>query len=89
MKVLDKASRIFSNIFYTMYRNMSTHRNVIVRNIDTLRTPASYSSQDRMIEVENQVDATKYRVLGFINRTNQVVLEPLFHNVRDSRGRFA
>jgi hypothetical protein len=31
----------------------------------------------------------KYRYLGFLDRTNDVLLETRFHNVRDRRGRFA
>jgi hypothetical protein len=62
--------------------------NAIVRDITT-RTLGDESVEQRMSAVRRRFSATKYNVLGFINRTSQVVLEPRFYNVRDVKGRWA
>lgn len=35
------------------------------------------------------INPTKYDFLGFVDRTNEVVLRPRYHNVRNSLGQFA
>ena len=35
------------------------------------------------------LNQTKYDFVGFVDRTNEVVLRPRFHNVRNSFGQFA
>lgn len=35
------------------------------------------------------IDPSRYEFLGFVDRTNNVVLRPRYYNVRDSYGRFA
>ncbi len=35
------------------------------------------------------IDPSKYEVLGFVDRTNDVVLRPRYYNVRNSLGQFA
>ena len=35
------------------------------------------------------LNQSKYEFMGFVDRTTDVVLRPLFHNVRDTYGRFA
>lgn len=62
--------------------------NAIVKDITT-RTLGDESVELRMSAVRRRFSASKYNVLGFINRTSQVVLEPRFYNVRDVKGRFA
>lgn len=62
--------------------------NVIVRDIYT-RTQGDESVEQRMNAVRRRFSATKYNVLGFVNRSSQVVLEPRFYNVRDNKGRWA
>lgn len=66
----------------------TTLENVIVRDIYT-RTQGDESVEQRMSAVRRRFSATKYNVLGFVNRSSQVVLEPRFYNVRDSKGRWA
>jgi hypothetical protein len=66
----------------------TTLENVIVRDINT-RTQGDESVELRMSAVRRRFSATKYNVLGFVNRSSQVVLEPRFYNVRDSKGRWA
>jgi hypothetical protein len=62
--------------------------NVIVRDITT-RTLGDESVEQRMAAVRRRFNSTKYNVLGFINRSSQVVLVPRFYNVRDTKGRWA
>jgi hypothetical protein len=62
--------------------------NVIIKDINT-RTLGDESVETRMNAVVRRFNPTKYSVLGFINRSSQVVLQPRFYNVRDSKGRWA
>ena len=68
--------------------NITLSENVIVKDIYT-RTRGDESVETRMNAVTRRFNPTKYNVLGFINCTSQVVLQPRFYNVRDSKGRWA
>jgi hypothetical protein len=39
--------------------------------------------------ISRHLNPSKYELLGFLDRTNEAVLRPRYHNVRDSFGRFA
>jgi len=39
--------------------------------------------------IARHLNPSKYELLGFLDRTNDAILRPRFHNVRDSIGRFA
>lgn len=62
--------------------------NVIVKDIYT-RTLGDESVEQRMNAVVRRFPSNKYNVLGFVNRSSQVVLQPRFYNVRDEKGRWA
>ena len=62
--------------------------NVIVKDIYT-RTLGDESVESRMNAVNRRFPSNKYTVLGFVNRSSQVVLQPRFYNVRDENGRWA
>jgi hypothetical protein len=62
--------------------------NVIVKDIYT-RTLGDESVEQRMNAVVRRFPSSKYNVLGFVNRTSQVVLQPRFYNVRDEKGLWA
>ena len=62
--------------------------NVIIKDIYT-RTLGSESVETRMNAVNRRFPSNKYNVLGFINRSSQVILQPRFYNVRDEKGRWA
>lgn len=66
----------------------TTLQNVIVRDIN-IRTLGSESVETRMNAVVRRFSASKYNILGFVNRSSQVVLQPRFYNVRDEKGRWA
>jgi hypothetical protein len=62
--------------------------NVIIKDISTRRN-GSASVEQRMNAIVRRFPSSKYNVLGFINRTSQVILQPRFYNVRDEKGRWA
>jgi len=62
--------------------------NIIIKDIYT-RTLGDESVEARMNAVTRRFNPSKYSVLGFLNRSSQVVLQPRFYNVRDSKGRWA
>jgi hypothetical protein len=39
--------------------------------------------------VTRHLNPSKYEVIGFVDRTNDVILRPRYHNVRNSLGQFA
>jgi hypothetical protein len=39
--------------------------------------------------LKRHLDPSKYEFLGFLDRTNEAVLRPRYHNVRNSLGQFA
>jgi hypothetical protein len=39
--------------------------------------------------IAKHLNPTKYEIVGFLDRTNDVVLRPRYHNVRNSLGQFA
>jgi len=39
--------------------------------------------------ITRHLDPSKYEFLGFLDRTNEAVLRPRYHNVRNSLGQFA
>lgn len=70
----------------------TTNPNIIIRNVSDFTGEEICSSTDKLTKiqlVEDAINPTKYNVLGFVDRTNSVVLQTRYYNVRDSRGRFA
>lgn len=39
--------------------------------------------------ISRHLNPSKYEFLGFLDRTNEAVLRPRYHNVRNSLGQFA
>lgn len=39
--------------------------------------------------VARYLNPSKYEIVGFLDRTNEAVLRPRYHNVRNSLGQFA
>jgi hypothetical protein len=47
-------------------------------------------SVTRKIKMINRhINPSKYELLGFLDRTNEAILRPRYHNVRNSLGQFA
>ena len=39
--------------------------------------------------IAKHINPSKYEFIGFVDRTNDVVLRPRYHNVRNTLGQFA
>lgn len=53
-------------------------------------TTTSGLSQKQKIKIlSRHLNTSKYDFVGFLDRTNEVVLRPRYHNVRNSLGQFA
>lgn len=66
--------------------------NIVIKNISDITTrniDSSFSRSEKERLVQRAINPAKYSVVGFVDRTNQAVLEARFHNVRDRKGRFA
>ena len=84
-----KTSRFLKKSLYNSQVIMNTvSENVIVKDIYT-RTLGDESVETRMNAVTRRFSSSKYNILGFVNRSSQVVLQPRFYNVRDEKGRWA
>jgi hypothetical protein len=69
----------------------TTNPNIVIKDIANYSAFVN-STTDKTTKlrlVEQAINPTKYNVIGLVDRTNQVILETRFYNVRDKRGRFA
>jgi hypothetical protein len=66
--------------------------NIVIKNISDI-TPfeadSNLSRAEKLKLINRYLNTKKYSVQGFLDRTNEAVLETHYHNVRDRRGRFA
>lgn len=66
--------------------------NIVIKNINDI-TPfeacSSLSKSEKERLVNRHLNPTKYRLHGFVDRTNEAVLEARYHTTRDQLGRFA
>lgn len=70
----------------------TTNPNIVIRNINTLVGKEVCPTTDKQYKVKlvaRAINPSKYTIVGMVDRTNNVVLETRFHNIRDMRGRFA
>ena len=71
---------------------MNTNTSMTVKNIGEIADftiPAMAPRNLKESIVENYINPSKFEFLGFVDRSNDVVLRNRFHNVRDSKGRWA
>jgi hypothetical protein len=47
------------------------------------------TSAQKIKMISRHLNPSKYEFLGFLDRTNEAVLRPRYHNVRNSFGQFA
>jgi len=47
------------------------------------------SVNNKIKMINRHLNSSKYEFLGFLDRTNEAVLRPRYHNVRNSLGQFA
>lgn len=70
----------------------TTNSNIVIRDIATYTNRVVCPTTDKSTKlsiVEGAVNPSKYSVIGLVDRTNSVILQTRFHNVRDRKGRFA
>ena len=68
--------------------------NYVVKNINelTTKTVAPTDSRETKMRALNRAINRKrnsYNVVGLVDRTTDVVLEPTFYNIRNAKGQFA
>ena len=68
------------------------NQSIVIKNINTICgtdivTKAPKETKDFL--VTSYIDHTKYKFVGFIDRSNSAILIARYHNVRDTKGRFA
>jgi len=71
---------------------MTTNTTMTVKNIGEIADFSIPTMAPRSIKeniIENYLNPSKYEFLGFVDRSNDVLLRARFHNVRDNKGRFA
>jgi hypothetical protein len=69
----------------------TTIANTIVRSISDLtgRTVSSRIGKTAKLElISESINESRYEILGLVGRSNNVMLRPRFHNVRNKAGRF-
>lgn len=66
--------------------------NIVIKNISDI-TPfdatSTLSKSEKERLVNRHINPSKYSLHGFLDRTNEAVLEARYHTVRDRLGRFA
>jgi hypothetical protein len=60
-----------------------------INDITNLYVPSGTPKDIKETVINKYINPTKYEFVGFLDRSNEAVLRPRFHNVRDSYGRFA
>ena len=67
--------------------------NTVIKPIGQITGKTNVTSgltQSKKIKmISRHLNTSKYEFVGFVDRTNEVVLRPRFHNVRNSLGQFA
>ena len=65
---------------------------ITVKSMESLAgfvIPATIPRSLKEEVVSTYINPAKYELVGFIDRTNNVILREKFHNTRDLNGRFA
>jgi len=71
---------------------MNTNNTMTVKNIGDIADftiPAMAPRNLKENIVANYINPSKYEFLGFVDRSNDVVLRTRYYNVRDNKGRWA
>lgn len=66
--------------------------NTIIKNIEEitgLKIPTTAPQSVKLKNLKFYVNPSKYDIVGLVGRSNDVVMVPRYHTVRDSFGRFA
>jgi hypothetical protein len=67
--------------------------NTVIKQIEQITGKTNLNSgltQNRKQKmIARHLNPSKYEFVGFLDRTNQAILRPRYHNVRNSLGQFA
>lgn len=66
--------------------------NVYIKPIEAIAgktLPSGMTSAAKTKLVNRKLNKSRYEFIGFVDRTNNVLVRPRYHTVRDSAGRFA
>jgi hypothetical protein len=67
--------------------------NTVIKSISDITGKNTIASnlplRKKLGMLKNHINTTKYDILGFVDRSNDVVLRPRYHNVRNELGQFA
>lgn len=67
--------------------------NTVIKPIGTITGKTTINSgltqTKKQKLIARHINPSKYEFIGFVDRTNDAILRPRYHNVRDSFGRFA
>lgn len=69
-----------------------TNTNIVIKNINQITSSEVCPTADKYTKlrcVERSINPSKYNIVGLVDRTNNVILETRFYNIRDKKGRFA
>jgi hypothetical protein len=70
----------------------ATNPNIVIRDIANYANRYVCPTTDKTTKlhiVESAINPSKYNIIGLVDRSNSVILQTRFHNVRDNKGRFA
>ena len=76
-----------------MDSEMNTSNTTLVKPIEQItgknNVKSNLSQAKKQSMIARYINSSKYDFLGFIDRTNAVVLRPRYYNVRNKLGQFA
>jgi hypothetical protein len=75
-----------------MWDSYSCMNTTLIKPIECItgRNTTSGLTQTKKLKlVSKHLNPSKYEIVGFVDRTNDVVLRPRYYNVRNSLGQFA
>jgi hypothetical protein len=71
----------------------TTLTNTRIKPIETItgknNVPSGLTLTKKIKMIARHINPSRYEFIGFVDRTNGVVLRERFYNVRDKQGRFA
>jgi hypothetical protein len=67
--------------------------NTVIKSIEAITGKNKFSSKTplnrKLKALGKHINPSKYEILGFVDRSNDVVLRPRYYNVRNTLGQFA
>jgi len=74
----------------------TTNQSIVIKQLNNINGEIDFNNQISRVPkwlkseiVKECINSTKYHFMGFIDRSNFAILAARYHNVRDTKGRFA